>query len=333
MMEAFASGDRGALIAVLVIVLGLGAILIMGIALFGKPDRNAKRITAIKQRWQDSSDADAAAQIRRSEQDSSIAGLDRMIKRLLPNPDQLRKRLAATGKKISVAEYILASLVAGAVFAFLAQRFLSASLLVILFVAVFGAFALPHLVINIMIASRLKKFTNQFPEAIDQIVRGLRSGLPAAESMKNVAEEMSPPVSVEFQAIADAVKLGQTLEEAMWDVAQRITTPEYKFFVVAMSVQRETGGNLAETLENLSDVLRKRRQMKKKIKALASEPKAAAWILGSLPFLMFGLISVINFGYIMQLFTDPRGPMLIAVGLTSQAIGVLVMAKMIRFEI
>ena len=333
MIEAFASGDTGALIVMLVLVLGIGAILIVAVALFGRSDHNSQRVNAIRRRWHSSTDVEAASQIRRTEQDSSIASLDRVIKRLLPNPEQLRKRLARTGKKISVAEYILASLVTGAFLGFLVQRLLDVPPLVILFVAVFGAFVLPHLVISSMVSSRLKKFTDQFPEAIDLIVRGLRSGLPATESMKSVAEEMPAPVGVEFRAVTDAVKLGQTLEEAMWDVAERITTPEYKFFIVALSVQRETGGNLAETLENLSDVLRKRRQMKKKIKALASEPKASAWILGSLPFLMFGLISVINFGYIMQLFTDPRGPMLIAVGLTSQAIGVAVMAKMIRFEI
>ncbi len=333
MMEAFASGDRGALLVVLVLVLGIGTILILAFAMFGQPDRTNQRVNAIKKRWQNTTDIEETSKIRRSEKDSSIDSLDRMIKRLLPNPEQLRKRLARTGKKISVAEYILASLDAGAVCGFLVQRFLHVPILVTLFVAVFGAFLIPHMAVSSMISSRLKKFTDQFPEAIDLIVRGLRSGLPATESMKSVAEEMPAPVGVEFRAVTDAVKVGQTLEDAMWDVAQRLDTPEFKFFTVALSVQRETGGNLAETLENLSDVLRKRRQMKKKIKALASEPKASAWILGSLPFLMFGLISVINFGYITQLFTDPRGPILIAFGLTSQAIGVAVMAKMTRFEI
>ena len=333
MIEAFASGDRGALLAMLILVLGVGTILIIAAALFTRTDRTAQRVNAIKQRWQGAEEGTGTGQIRRSERDSSIASFDRLIKRLLPNPEQLRQRLARTGKTISVAEYILASLVTGALCGFLVQRLLDVSILVVLFAAIFGGFVIPHMAIGHMVASRLKKFTDQFPEAIDLIVRGLRSGLPATESMKNVAEEMAAPVGAEFQAVTDAVKLGQTLEEAMWDVAQRIGTPEFKFFIVALSVQRETGGNLAETLENLSDVLRKRRQMKKKIKAMASEPKASAWILGSLPFLMFGLISAINLGYVMQLFTDPRGPYLIAAGLTSQTIGVLVMAKMIRFEI
>lgn len=333
MIEAFANGDRGALFVMLVIVFGFGAILIAAVAIFGKTDPATKRVTAIKHRWNTTTDPEEAAQIRRSESDSSFASLDRIIKQHLPNPDQLRLRLSRTGKKISVGEYMLASLVAGAFCAFLVQRILGAPVLPVLFVAVFGALVLPHLVVSSMINRRLKKFTDQFPEAIDLIVRGLRSGLPATESMRSVAEEMPTPVGTEFSTATDAIKVGQTLEEALWEVAQRITTPEFKFFIVALSVQRETGGNLAETLENLSDVLRKRRQMKKKIKALASEPKASAWILGSLPFLMFGLISALNWGYVSQLFTDPRGPLLIAAGLTSQAIGVAIMAKMIRFEI
>ena len=120
----------------------------------------------------------------------------------------------------------------------------------------------------------------------------------------------------------------------MWDTAQRIDTPEFKFFIISISVQRETGGNLAETLDNLVDILRRRRQMKLKIKAMSSEARASAYIIGSLPFAMFGILLLINPGYAMELFHDPRGLIMVAVGLTSMpGHGVLVMAKMVRFEI
>lgn len=98
-------------------------------------------------------------------------------------------------------------------------------------------------------------------------------------------------------------------------------------------MQRETGGNLAETLENLSDILRRRRQMKLKVKALSSEARASAYIIGSLPFAMFGILCLVNFDYVMELFRDPRGLVMVAVGLGSMLLGVLVMAKMVRFEI
>jgi tight adherence protein B len=133
--------------------------------------------------------------------------------------------------------------------------------------------------------------------------------------------------------MSDSIKFGWTLEDALWDAAKRLDTPEFRFFCISLAVQRETGGNLAETLENLSDILRRRRQMQLKIKAMSSEAKASAIILGSLPFVMFGLIFFVNRGYVMQLFEDPRGLMMVAGGLTILGIGCLVMMKMVRFEV
>ena len=123
------------------------------------------------------------------------------------------------------------------------------------------------------------------------------------------------------------------LEGLLWDIANRIDVPEFRFFIIALSVQRETGGNLSEALENLSDIIRKRRQLKLKIKALSSEAKASAYIIGSLPFIMFGILYVVNAGYISTLFVDPRGPVLLAIGLGFIAVGAGVMWKMVRFEI
>jgi tight adherence protein B len=123
------------------------------------------------------------------------------------------------------------------------------------------------------------------------------------------------------------------LEEALWDTARRLDTPEFKFFVISLSVQRETGGNLAETLDNLGEILRRRLQMQLKIKAMSSEARASAYIIGSLPFVMFGILMIMSPAYIMVLFTDPRGMFIIGIGLTTMLLGVLVMAKMVKFEI
>jgi len=119
----------------------------------------------------------------------------------------------------------------------------------------------------------------------------------------------------------------------MWETAARLDTPEFKFFVISLAVQRETGGNLGETLGNLSDVLRRRRQMRLKIKAMSSEARASAMILGSLPFIMFGLIFLVNPGYEAMMFTDPRGRLALIAGLVVLGMGVAVMRKMVRFEI
>jgi len=192
---------------------------------------------------------------------------------------------------------------------------------------------IPHLVIGIMGGRRRNKFNALFPEGIDLIVRGLKSGLPVSESIRVVGQEISDPVGVEFREVSDQIKFGKSLTDAMWSVAPRIDTPEFRFFIISLSIQQETGGNLAETLENLGQVLRKRKTLKLKIKALSSEAKASAYIIGSLPFLMFGILMMLNYGYASQLYTDPRGIILVGCGFVSYAIGIGTMAKMVRFDV
>lgn len=277
--------------------------------------------------------ADGGMELRRGTRDSGIASLDRLIKRFLPRPAELRRRLGRTGCRISTAEYLLASLFVGLVVGFGLGRLIGLSP-VLSILAGFGAgIALPHAVVGALITRRLKTFTAQFPESIDLIVRGLKSGLPVPASMQTVSEEMQVPISVEFRQITDQLRVGQTLDEALREAADRLPTAEFRFFVISLAVQRETGGNLAETLENLADILRKRRQMKLKIKAMSSEAKASAMILGSLPFLLFAVLFVINPGYVTTLFEDPRGLLMIGAGLGSLGLGILVMARMVRFEI
>jgi tight adherence protein B len=206
-------------------------------------------------------------------------------------------------------------------------------LMLALLIGIAGGLGLPHWVVGQMTRRRLKRFIQLFPEAIDLMVRGIRSGLPISETMASIGQEMADPVGTEFRHITDTIKLGQSMDEAMWDVASRLETPEFKFFVISLSVQRETGGNLAETLENLSEVLRRRLQMQLKIKAMSSEAKASAYIIGSLPFIMFAILMIMNHDYIMTLFIDPRGMIVLGIGLAMILFGAMVMAKMVRFEI
>jgi tight adherence protein B len=124
-----------------------------------------------------------------------------------------------------------------------------------------------------------------------------------------------------------------SLTDALWTIAPNVDTPEFRFFIISLTIQQDTGGNLAETLENLGGIVRRRKQMKLKIKAFSSEAKASAYIIGSLPFVMFAILMMMNPGYASQLYTDPRGIIMIGAGLTSYAIGIGVMAKMVRFDI
>jgi tight adherence protein B len=133
--------------------------------------------------------------------------------------------------------------------------------------------------------------------------------------------------------VSDKMKIGKTMEAALQDTADRLGTPEFQFFVITLAIQRETGGNLAETLSNLADVLRKRAQMKLKIRAMSSESKASAYIVGSLPFVVFGLVYMINPRYMGQFFTDDRLVVAGIGGMIWMAIGGAIMAKMVNFEI
>jgi len=123
------------------------------------------------------------------------------------------------------------------------------------------------------------------------------------------------------------------MDQALLEAGVRINSPEFKFFVISLAVQRETGGNLAETLENLGDLLRKRRQMLLKIRVRSSEARASAMILGSLPFIMFAIMYLLNPGYVMMLFNDPRGVVMTMAALASIGFGILVVAKLSKFEI
>jgi tight adherence protein B len=192
---------------------------------------------------------------------------------------------------------------------------------------------LPHFITGRMGNKRIKKFLASFPEAIDTMCRGLRSGLPVTESIASVGREMPDPIGLEFHRISDGVRMGKTLESAMWEVARRIDVPEYRFLIIAMAIQKETGGNLAETMGNLSDLIRKRRQLRLKVKAMSSEAKASAMIIGSLPFIMFFLLMLISPDYMLGMFRDIRGKIMLGVALTWMSIGWAVMTKMINFEL
>jgi tight adherence protein B len=200
-------------------------------------------------------------------------------------------------------------------------------------VGVVAGAGLPHFIVGRSIKKRLNGFTSKFPDAIELLVRGLRSGLPVTETLGVVAHEVPGPVGLEFKGVVERIRIGRTMEEALQETADRLGTPEFQFFVITLAIQRETGGNLAETLSNLADVLRKRAQMKLKIKAMSSESKASAYIVGSLPFVVFTLVWMINPKYMQNFFTDERLVVAGIGGLIWMGLGGLIMAKMVNFEI
>jgi tight adherence protein B len=258
--------------------------------------------------------------------------LEALARRLMPRQDAIRDRLARTGYSIAPSSYVTACLAIAAATG--GAIFLTTGMLPLAgLVGVVAGAGLPHFAIGFLGNRRRARFVAQLPEAIDLIVRGLKSGLPVTESMATVGRELTAPIGPEFSRISDSVRFGQPLDDAIGEAAARLQTPEFNFFVISLSIQRETGGNLGETLGNLSDIIRRRRHMRLKIKAMSSEAKSSAIILGSLPFALCGIIGVMSPDYIAVLYTDPRGMILAGAGLLSIGIGIGIMAKLIRFEI
>jgi tight adherence protein B len=285
----------------------------------------------VKERHGDMIAGNAQAQIRKlfAERTSK---LESYASTLIPKPALLRQRLEQTGKEISLGKYAMICLgVMAAITILLTMR--GAPIILSLLLGLFFGVGGPHFVIGRMIKRRINKFNTNFPDAIELMVRGLRSGLPITETLGIVAGEIPGPVGVEFRMVSDKMKIGRTMEAALQETADRLGTPEFQFFVITLAIQRETGGNLAETLSNLADVLRKRAQMKLKIRAMSSESKASAYIVGSLPFVVFGLVWMINPHYMQGFFTDQRLMVAGLGGMVWMGIGAAIMAKMVNFEI
>jgi len=308
-----------------------GLILLAGLALVGPPGvrTRRRRLEAVKARHIGGNTVET--QLRRIHAQRS-SKLDQAFHRFIPNPELLRRRLEATGKNWTLGRYAtICAILSAVIFLLLAMK--GAPFLLSLLAGLVIGIGLPHMMVGKLIKRRIKNFLARFPDAIELLVRGLRSGLPISETIGVVANEVPDPVGAEFRGVADRMRIGRTMEQALQETADRLNTPEFQFFVITLAIQRETGGNLAETLGNLADVLRKRMQMKLKISAMSSESKASAYIIGALPFLVFGIIYFMNPTYMGGFFTDTRLIMAGIGGGVWMSIGVFIMSKMINFEI
>lgn len=318
------------------ILILLSAILaiVMLFAAFSGPSASkskTRRLASMIDRHANSTEAVVAAQMRKTIQAKSGLG-NSSLSGLIPRRDEMVKRLRRTGKNWTVSQYIFAAMaifvVATGFFLIMRTPFMLSALLGLLL-----ALGVPHMVLNHLIGKRVKNFTARFPDAIDLLVRGLRAGLPITETFTVVAQEISGPVGEEFKAIVERIRIGNSMDTALRETADLLDTPEFQFFCITISIQRETGGNLAETFNNLSDVLRKRAQMKLKIRAMSSEAKASAYIVGSLPFFVFAAVYFMNPDYLAGFFVEPRLMVAGIGGLIWMSIGGFIMAKMVNFEI
>ena len=315
-------------------MIAIGAVFILGLLAFlllgSGGSSTTKRLNGFRARYSDSAAAQVEQQMRKAI--ASRRPVSFAIGQQLSMGDRLRLRLQRTGKKWTMKQYGYAS---GGLF------IVGAGLLMIkgapFYLAfAFGAFlasAIPHFVVNFAVKRRVNNFTKLFPDAIELLVRGLKSGLPVSETLTVVAKEIPGPVGEEFKIVTEKIKIGKTMEDSLQETADRMATPEFQFFVITLAIQRETGGNLAETLSNLAEVLRKRAQMKLKIRAMSSESKASAYIVGSLPFFVFTMVWWVNPEYLAGFFYERRLMIAGIGGAIWMSLGVFIMAKMVSFEI
>ena len=294
--------------------------------------RLARRVEALKGQKPGAASGKTAA-VRSLSRRDNASRMDLVARRWMPRRDMLIARLERTGKPISIGKYMVMMIVLASIIAVLLMTFAGLQPPPSLLLGAGLGIGIPHMVIGRMGKRRVAGFINLFPEAIDLMVRALRSGLPISEAIIMASHEIGDPIGAEFRTIEAGMRLGRDLESLLWDIAKRIDAPEFRFFIIALSVQRETGGNLAETLSNLADVLRRRRTVRLKARAMASEARASTMILGSLPLVVTVILFMTSPGYIMPLFSDIRGLMLVGIALGMLGSGIFIMVRMAKFEI
>lgn len=321
------------LIGIFLLVLVLTGAFVAAFNVLGAPRKMMRRrIESMRQRYSMRPEIKSSA-TRAIKLGTEGASFEQLLRQLLPRREELQARLDRTGRNITLTRYAVFSAVLAVVVTIFMVAFAGAQFVLALLIGLMVGLLVPHLVVNRMMKKRSLTFTKLFPDAIELMVRGLKSGLPVTETIKNCGTEIDDPVGIEFRRMSDNIRLGKTLDEALWDASKVLDTPDFKFFVISLAVQKETGGNLAETLGNLAEILRKRTQMKLKIKAMSSEGRASAIIVGSLPFAMFGIILTMNYSYGSILFTDPRAIAISIGAIIWMSIGIFIMSKMINFEI
>jgi tight adherence protein B len=244
---------------------------------------------------------------------------------------RLQEELAQSGLTISSRQYITISVIVGllpvAIYLFFGLPKIGLPL-----VAIVGMLGLPKLYLRLRIKKRLARFTAIFADAIDVVVRGVRTGLTVGECLAILGREMPDPVGAEFRALTEGLHLGLSLDECLSRMYSRVPTTELRFFSIVLVMQQSTGGNLAETLEKLSDIIRARKRMRDKIQAFASEAKTSAAIVGSLPIFVALALIFIAPKYIAILPSTDAGKWMIVAGIVWMMIGIFVMAKIIRFD-
>jgi tight adherence protein B len=322
---------------ILVAILAFLAVAGVGVALTMSPatEKSAKRAREMaagkSQRVRKDANAEATAKRRATVQDNlrDMARQQQSSRRSLLS---VKSRLAQAGLSTNETMFWLISAGVGFVFGMIA-------FLVSGFNPLWGAGALivcglglPRWVLGMLINKRQKNFVNQLADSIDIIVRGVKSGLPLNQCLRIIASESAEPVRSEFRQIVDGQAMGVPLEANLDKMYEHMPLPEVNFFNIVLGIQQKTGGNLSEALGNLSSVLRSRKLLKEKVKALSSEAVASAMIIGSLPFIVMILVYLVRPAYMMILFTTTQGNLILLAAGVMMSLGIFIMRSMVNFK-
>jgi len=277
----------------------------------------------------DSNQPGTAVKSRREQVETSLQQLEERAKKSKSLP--LSIRLGQSGLPLTKRQFVIISASLGvAVFAGTYLFDIGAIPAALLGFA--AGFGLPRWILSFLKKRREAKFIDRFPDAIDVVVRGIKAGLPLGDSLRVIAAEALEPIRTEFRLILETQAVGVPLGEACAKLFERMPLPEANFFAIVISIQQKSGGNLSEALSNLSTVLRDRKKMKGKIKAMSTEARVSAAIIGALPVGVMSLIYMSSPDYITVLWTDRLGQIMLAGSAVWMSIGIMVMKKMINFN-
>ncbi len=329
--------DQQLIITAVFGVVGFGALAFFMLAP-SQNDKAKKRVSALEtkknaKRAGAARDNDNASKDRRRKVTDALAKVDEKSKENKKKKKaSLEQKLEQAGLSFGAKEFYIGAVVSALVLG-LIGLISGQKLPVTLGLLFVGGFGLPQWFIGFAIKRRQKKFVDEFSNAIDVIVRGVKSGLPVNECLKIIASEAPKPVNEEFHQLVEGFKIGLSLEQGMTRMHERMPIQEVSFFGIVLMIQQKTGGNLAEALSNLAGVLRGRKMMDGKIKALSSEAKASAVIIGALPFLVMGAVKMSSPDYLTPLFVTKQGNFILLGAGIWMALGIFVMKKMMQIKV
>jgi tight adherence protein B len=261
----------------------------------------------------------------------SNAGIIERLAFMLPRMSKIDRMLLKTGLPVSASGFVLFSIFMALAGGMIAYQFLPGKLAPVILGIICAI--IPYIILRLVEESALEKFDEQLPEALDLLARAVRSGHALSSGLEMIAQEMPPPIKLEFQATVDEINLGLSTKDAFANLCERVPSTDLKFFAIAVLIQKETGGNIAEILDKIGRLIRERLQFRRQVKTLTAEGRLSARILIMLPIVMFIYIYFVNYEYISLMWTEKIGLYLLGGGIVMQIIGSIFISKIVKIEI